>query len=632
MPVPMRKFTVVTLREYEDIVLESLGVLGITELRKVEVPEFETFRERATEERGELEELSSKFRLLYGRLIGQVRPKPTKEISIPGAELPSYLSEAERKVETILAKLSERERELERFRGERNRLEEARSTSKVLAERGIQIGRLGDFETKMVKAGLISRQSVPKLERYLVKVKDVTYTVTPVSAKESFLRVEGSLERGAWVEAVFAVLNVREFPAGVPEGIKDLIKGVDDDIRRVKKEISAVKKELEAVEQDFVNRVGSIERHLRLDLSGAHSLVFRSKMVSIIEGWVPLNRVPALNKLLAGEERIKGCFIAEYREPKPGEAPPSVIENPRIFKPFEVLTRLYGIPAYGELDPTPILTVVYMVMFGMMFGDVGQGIVLIAMGLIAVFGIKKGMAVAIGKLLVGVGLGATVFGFLYGEFFLMEFMHPILFSPIHELMGVIWLSLYFGIVSIIVALVLGTVNAVKTGHRIDALLGEHGIAALIFYTCFIYAGLRFIQTGMRLSALLHWSLYAAMAGLLMIFIKPVIEAIVRHEGGIFEKLMEGFGQAFVIAIEFLCNTMSYVRLAAFAIAHGALGLVASAMIPLLGMVGPIFANLIALSVELLSTAVQGLRLLYYEFMGKFYKGTGSPFRPFVLEE
>lgn len=628
----MRKLTVTTLREYESTILEGLGDAGIVQLRKVEVPEFESFREEVAEERGELEELSDKFRLLYERLIGDEKPKPTKRVSVTEDELASYISETEHKVEGILTKLGGKEEELEELRRRRGELEKGRETFEALAKRGVKVSRIGEFEKTFVKGGLIARQLVPKLKKYLGKLKDLSYKITPVSTKKSFLTVSGPLTRKAWVEAVFAVLKVEEFLPVDPSEVKNTIESTDGDIRRVEKDRLVINGELNTIKQDFANHVESIRSHLMPSLSGASSMVFRSKMVSIIEGWVPLDRIPILNKLFKDlEERVEGALIVEYRDPKPGEEPPSIVENPRIIKPFEVLTRLYGTPTYYEIDPTPILTVLYILQFGIMFGDVGEGIVLVIMGIIAGFIMKGGMARTIGKLLIGVGITSTIFGFLYGELFLMEFMHPILFSPLHDLMAIIWLSIYFGIASIITALVLGTINAFKAGHKVEALIGQHGIAALVFYVFFIYSGLRFVRMGMQLSALFHWSLYVAIGALLLVFVSPVVGAVIRHEGGLFEKLMEGFGHAFVIAIEFLVNTISYVRLAAFAIAHGALALVASAMSVLLGIGGPIFANIIAMSVELLSTTVQALRLIYYEFMGKFYKGSGTPFQPFRFE-
>jgi V/A-type H+-transporting ATPase subunit I len=283
-------------------------------------------------------------------------------------------------------------------------------------------------------------------------------------------------------------------------------------------------------------------------------------------------------------------------------------------------------------------------MFGMMFPDFGQGIVILLLGVIFAYVIKKpvvGMNMAkIGRLMIGLGISAIIFGLLMGEFFVTEVqpLWPGLQKAwITQPSNIIWIikiAIFFGIAQIILAMSLSIWNHLKEGEKLEALLSEHGVAGIVtflgiavvafsFLGVTIVPGVEFPQLGM--GVLMHWIIAIPIIGLIAMFSKPLITG---------EGASMGFGIVLEAFISSLSNMFSYARIAGFAIAHAAFALVTVELLhanPLLGIgLGLIFLNFFSLTLELLVVMIQALRLLYYEFSTKFYKGTGAPYIPYRL--
>ena len=246
----------------------------------------------------------------------------------------------------------------------------------------------------------------------------------------------------------------------------------------------------------------------------------------------------------------------------------------------------------------------------------------------------------LGRIMIACGLCSTVFGFLYGEFFLMEteelfHFHPLFISPIHDVMALIKVALIFGIVHITIGLTLGMINAVSRGEMLEAVFGDKGVMGLVFYL----GGVALVlASNLDINKFLEHPLLCGvvLTALLLIFLRPTIEAIHRREGSVVEAFFMGFGTLLETFLGFLCNTISYARLAAFALSHAALGL-ACAMLaemaasPGIGAIVYVFMNLLVILLEGLSVSIQALRLTFYEFATKVYiGGEVKAYRPLTL--
>jgi V/A-type H+-transporting ATPase subunit I len=274
-------------------------------------------------------------------------------------------------------------------------------------------------------------------------------------------------------------------------------------------------------------------------------------------------------------------------------------------------------------------------MYGMMFGDIGQGVLLLAMGLIfsrfqrSFLGIPPRAMRKLGGILATCGISAIFFGTLYGEFFLTEAFHPIFLNPIQGQTTIIVVALLFGVAQVSVGLVLKIVNLLRTRAMIEAAFGG---VKLVYYASGVALAVKYAAS---LSFTVFtdnlWLTVLALTCLLVVFASPTIESVIKHEFKFGEGIMKGASEFIETFLSYLTNSISYVRLAAFAIAHSALGLSAVILGLTIGVIpGFLVMNFLAMTIEALGVFIQCMRLTYYEFFTKFYSGNGVSYRPFSL--
>lgn len=312
--------------------------------------------------------------------------------------------------------------------------------------------------------------------------------------------------------------------------------------------------------------------------------------------------------------------------------PPTKLKNFKLFKPFEMFVKMYGLPAYNEIDPTSFVAITYSLIFGIMFGDVGQGLC-IALGGFLLYKIKKISLAAIISL---AGVFSTIFGFLYGSIFGIEdWLDPIWLSPMHNVMTVLLTSVGFGVGLILVAMILNIINAMKEKNLGKVLFGTNGISGLIFYGAAIICAL-LLFTGKTLPATI---LLVAFFGipLLLIFLREPLTRLLEKKKHIFPEkkgmfIVESFFELFEVLLSYVTNTISFLRVGAFALSHaammGVVMLLAGAEGGNPNLMVIILGNLFVAAMEGLIVAIQVLRLEYYEMFSRFYKGTGKEFKPY----
>jgi V/A-type H+-transporting ATPase subunit I len=239
-------------------------------------------------------------------------------------------------------------------------------------------------------------------------------------------------------------------------------------------------------------------------------------------------------------------------------------------------------------------------------------------------------------LFIPMGIAAMIFGVLYDSIFLVEGLlfhhHQVMPNPVHDTTKLMLLVFQIAAIEVIFGLILGAINAIKEGNWVGA-LGEHGLGMILYVGGLYLTAVHFINIGMDfMAALGNWTFLVALAGMFLSFLEPVIHSVTSGHGVGMEAIGEGVGGLLMTFVEGLANLFSFLRIAAFALAHASLAIAAEALTHSLGIagIGLVVMNIIALSFEFVSSSVQSLRLLYYEFMGKFYHGDGVPFRPYRL--
>jgi V/A-type H+-transporting ATPase subunit I len=192
------------------------------------------------------------------------------------------------------------------------------------------------------------------------------------------------------------------------------------------------------------------------------------------------------------------------------------------------------------------------------------------------------------------------------------------------------LALGIAVFEMSLGLSISILNHVRQGNLIEA-FGERGVGAILFLVGLFFSGLHFLESGNIFETFSYWSFMVMVSGLLLATVTPIVEAVVHQRIGM-ETLSAAIGALLMTFVESLSNFFSFLRIAAFVLAHASLALAAHSLSEILGPGGLLITNVIAMTFELMSTAVQSLRLLYYEFMGKFFQGKGSAFMPFVFTD
>jgi len=550
-------------------------------------------------------------------------------------------------------------------------------------------------------AGIAKKDSIQRLQEYLTRNPDVFSRTVEISSDEDIIFVFGSEEGRKWVEALFLVFEVKDIfevlnPGDIllvldPEKRREAIEKYQEELSRLKEEQSRKvendkilyskldeldreilrleeenKKAVEKLKQDYeeqlknieakhqeqlkelkerqiqiLNRISHMHEFLRI-ISDPQAIVLRTKIISVLQGWVPEYEIPTLQKTISEvESKIGEKLFVQFEDPSHEDhnvpTPPPDIK-PKFLKPAWTLTTLRGWPSVHEINPAYISIIFFSFQFGLMFGDIGQGAILLILGLILTRRYKRGMMSKLGTLFIPMGISAIIFGFLYNSFFLVEEVlpyHAIMPNPVEKTTRLMLLVFQIAVIEMIVGLALGAINELRSGHKWGA-IGEHGLGMILYIIGLYLSAYAFIVDnkspvyGNFMGVLSYWTFYIMLTGLILSMVEPIIASISHGKFGM-EVFGEGVGGLLMTFVEGLANLFSFLRIAAFSLAHASLALAAHTMSHgILGAGGLIIMNAIAMTFELISSSVQSLRLLYYEFMGKFFHGGGVPFRPFTI--
>jgi V/A-type H+-transporting ATPase subunit I len=394
-----------------------------------------------------------------------------------------------------------------------------------------------------------------------------------------------------------------------------------------------------------------VERHV----TDAEQNFPRTERTVLITGWAPEAALQTIEPRLAEVTRGRWLLRCARPDDVPEGEIPVLLRHGRLLRPFLMLVENYGLPTYREIEPTVLMAVSWVIMFGMMFGDAGNGAVVAAGGLWLLLRGKTMTMRDSGLLLLMAGLSSVAFGIYYGSYFGVteigghELGHdPLKGNPMNLMIAAVAL----GVVIISVGLVLNIINRFRRGDLVGGLLGKFGVAGAVFYWGVLALLLEF--SVFREAGLVVPMLILVIAvPLLAIAVKEPLHFILSrrraaheghggHGGSLSEACIESAVEAFDTVLAFLANTISFVRLAAYAMAHAAVLLASFAIAEqiqkgagpviggALGLLVIIGGNVIAILLEGIVASVQALRLEYYEFFGKFFSGSGQAFKPFRL--
>ncbi|HQU34949.1 MAG: hypothetical protein IPM31_13940 [Anaerolineae bacterium] len=376
----------------------------------------------------------------------------------------------------------------------------------------------------------------------------------------------------------------------------------------------------------------------------------------VVVGWVPAADMPLLTeKLKQASKEILIEAIPTERSGHHDNVPVALLNN-KWLKPIQELVTTYGRPSYGELDPTILVALTFPILYGAMFGDLGQGLVMMLVGFLShkkIF--MKGLS-SLGLLLVYCGFFASIFGALYGSIFgfeghlIEEYLHfhfePLWLSPLENILTILGFAIDAGIVILLFSYLLSLFNMARARDWAHFWFGHTGVVAIVFYFCFLT-----ILNGLLGTTPIAPKIAAAISTLPLPFniLTPIFafgvmfNGLFRNiaeghrpliEGGVVMYLVTAFMDLFESVISMLSNTLSFVRVGAFAVAHGGLSLAFFSLAgeePTIGFwITLLIGNIFIIGFEGLIVYIQTMRLHYYEILGKFFHGGGMRFEPLRL--
>ena len=331
----------------------------------------------------------------------------------------------------------------------------------------------------------------------------------------------------------------------------------------------------------------------------------------VATGWVLQEKASALQERLSG---FAGKVSVEFSDSK--KDAPIALDNPNVVKPFEFFLDLYTFPKYTEIDPSIIVFITFPLFFGFMLGDVGYG--LVSLVLFAFLAKKmKGNAKTLPMILMWASVASIIFGFVFAEFFGLEFMHPLI-PRAHEPTLMLGIAVLVGAIHLNLGLLIGFYNELRS----------HGFK----HAFFAKLSWLVLEAGIALIAL---------DALGMIKTGPVAGAVLSLAAVAMLYLGEG-AKGIVELPSIFSNMLSYARLFAVGLSSVSIALVvnqiAGSLVPLgpVGWIGVVAVLLIGhtlnLGLGILGPGLHSLRLHYVEFFSKFFHGGGKKFSPFGAED
>jgi len=478
-----------------------------------------------------------------------------------------------------------------------------------------------------------------------------------ISMKRDRQQIGGILSGAGWAdvelsgELLSSEANLLEELSGRLQALNAEQKALQDQVTDL------VKKEEPHLRELWVSlRVGELCSRIQANFKSSSRTV-------AFAGWLPSSKKQRLIDRIT--EASEGRCYLEWHDAGSDEVVgadvPVQFKNPRVLAPFQMLVSNFGVPQYGTIDPTPVVMPMYLMMFGLMFADVGQGLVLAALGVLGARLLRKNEAKRglyhLSWLVIWCGVSAIIFGALLGSYFGMSLLKPLWFdfhgivsghsnsnSVINDIYDVLAITIYFGISVIVLGLLFNWINIIRTKRWMELVFDKGGILGGWIYGGGIYTASYMIAHDYKefpSGGVLFF--LVGLPSVLLLLKEPY--HYFKHERGRSDQrpnpvmmtldfLMKWIVELLEIFSGYLSNTLSFMRVAGLGIAHACLMI---SFFTLADMTSGVFSililvlgNVLVIGLEGLSAGIQALRLNYYEFFTKFFHGTGKLHTPISL--
>lgn len=591
---------------------------------------------------GELEHFSSPnpYAGTYARIIEAAKKL---KIGLGYGQLPELkysLWDASEYTEGLLSKIKdirlEREKKTEKIKNNATVTEQLSHFTGYKAE----LGDLLNMKYLKFHYGRLPAENLGPCMDAVEESTDVYFVLSALDEKWAYGAYFSLLSNYGSISDFFARMGFEEINMDVSGDIGDtaseIIQRLKDESLEAERRIRALDTQLSDLSKTEREKLLSYYSWLRFENEAFETLSYavRRRGRFYLIGWIPKSEGADFAKKC---EDLKGltCFFTKPSEMR-GTIPPVKLKKSRLGDIFQPFLEMYGLPAYGELDPRIFLSISYTLLFGIMFGDIGQGLSLVIIGLALWFSKKLWL----GRILALCGLSSTGFGFVYGSVFGNEHLLPG-FKVLEDgnTMKILMVAVVIGVALILISMLMNIITGLRQRDIRKVFFDPNGLAGFVFYMGIAYGVYAQMVLGNNVFTPLYTVLVIAVPIFLIFAAAPITKLLTGQKDWLPKSLgmffVEGFFEIFETLLSYVSNTVSFLRVGAFAISHAGMMMVvyllsqgADGGYSLLGL---IFGNILVTGLETVLVCIQVMRLEFYEMFGRFYQSGGEKFLPISID-
>lgn len=457
------------------------------------------------------------------------------------------------------------------------------------------------------------------------------------------------IDHAAEIDRIFSGLYFERLRVPVDDGtIEDHIKNLSNLVEEEENNLKAIDKNMEQFWQTqydqcmrFYSKLKELDSYFAIK-----KYVYRYNNSFILVGWIPIEKQDEFALKLESAYGIEYSIDDVDSEIK--LSPPVRLKNKKLFKPFEMFVDMYGLPCYNEVDPTAFVAIAYTLLFGIMFADLGQGLLLSLVGYL-MFKLKN---MPLGKILIRCGISAAVFGVVFGSVFgfehaLDKFYYnvfglsekPVEVMEPNTTNMIIYLSILIGIILLICSMILNIYSSFKQRDYENALFGPNGVAGITLYSSAVVGLICTLLFKINLFSPIYITCFIIIPLVLILFREILGKLVARDKSwkpeSMGDFLVQNSFELFEVLLSYVTNTMSFLRVGAFVLVHAGMMLVVFTLANMCSPVGYVIiiciGNIFVMCLEALLVGIQVLRLNFYEMFSRFFKGEGRAFCPVKAE-
>ena len=609
MITPIKKVLLVTLKEEREKVLTALQHSEIVMLTPSDNGSFGEDTESGTKER-KLDTLLSEFK------------KYTKKPSLFEEKKEVTLNEFNQEDEFSKDKISEISEKLklrDTLQKEVAEIESKLSELNKFNSFTLDLCVLGEGTYTETLLGRVPNLNIPTLEEN----SKIALKVVSAFEKISVVTITFLKEDKSDITSLLREVKFEQSALPVNKGtVKEAIDNFSLDLKSKKEELDKMVEEIRLFADNSKEDFELLYEQARAKRERSEVRLLETEETVLYEGFIEESNSEKLKEVL---ESVATAYALDIYDPDENEEVPTALTNNKIVSNFEGITNMFNAPRYKEFDPNPVMAPWYWIIFGMMMGDAGYGLMMaVLIGLFIKVMKPKGETKKLMNVLLYSSITTVFFGVLFGSYFGEELLPALIgFTALDDPISMLIITLIIGVLHIFTGMITKMYLDIKSGHFLDALFDQ-----LSWMFIILGIGLLFIP-----------SLSTVGIVLAIIGAVTVLFTAGRNKKGFFGKIMGGLGGLYGIT-SYLSDILSYSRILALSLATGVIGYVMNLLASMvqgsiigfvISLVIYIVGHIFNLVLGLLSAYVHSCRLQYIEFYGKFYEGGGTLFKPFKIK-